>query len=208
MNGPGVTEAGVDALVERLHRDGVAAGREEAERLIETARAEAEALVIAARAECDRLHAEAERETEALRHASEAALDLALRDTLLRAREALTALLADRLGAHVDAALADPALLAELIGCAARRMTGSGPMVAQIGGDAVSDKLDRLAEMLRRDLADQAPALHLDGTRPGIALRREGEGLSIELTDETLTAFLFAQLQPRFRRIFEGGRLG
>jgi V/A-type H+-transporting ATPase subunit E len=209
MSGTGVTEAGVDALVERLHRDGVAAGREEARKLVEDARAEAAAILDTARIERDVLLGQTRREIDGMHKAGTAALGLAMRDTVLRTREALTTLLADRLGVHVRASLDEPALLAELIGWAARRMTAGGALQVEIGeSGAIAAQLDQLADLVSRDLAEQTPILHLDGTLPGITVRREGESLAVELTDETLTAYLFAQLQPRFRKIFDGARLG
>ncbi len=208
MTEPKATEAGVEALVDRLHREGVEAGRQEAQRLIETARAEAEALLNAARAENERLLAETGREMEALRRSGEAALQLALRDTLLKIREALTVLLADRLGSRVRSALEEPPRIAELIVLAARRMTDAGTITAELGwGPDASDRLAALADTLCRDLAEGQPQLQIGGVRPGIVLRQDDGTLSVELTDETLTAFLFDQLQPRFRKIFEGARL-
>ena len=208
MTSQWITQAGVDELVDRLHRDGVEAGRQEAERLVETARAEADALLTAARAERDRLLAEAKREVEALRRSSEAALGLAMRDTLLRTREALTALIVDRLGSRVREALLQPEALAELIGWAAQQMVGEGKLTAEVGGvEHRSGALAALADQLCSDLAEQRPELQMDGIRPGVVLRREGETIALEFTDETITAFLFARMQPRFRKIFEGARL-
>jgi V/A-type H+-transporting ATPase subunit E len=200
-----VTEAGVDALVERLHRDGVEAGKLEAARLVDTAREEATHILEAAKAERDLMLTEARQKIEAQRKASQAALDLALRDTLLKLRETVTLLLAERLGARVRAALDDNALLAWLIAQAARTLTGDGAAEAEVA-PASGDRLSALADLLARDLADSAPTLRLAEGGAGIVLHREGETLAIDLTDETLTALLYSQLQPRFRRIFEGAR--
>jgi V/A-type H+-transporting ATPase subunit E len=208
MNGGQVTEAGVDALVERLHRDGVEAGKQEAARLVDTAREEAARIVATAVAERDLLLTEARQKMEGLRKSSQAALDLAFRDVTLRLRETIMALLAERLGARVRAALDDPALLADLIACAARTLTGDGAASADVGpAEALDGKLAALADLLARDLADGAPALRLSGASAGIVLRREGADVAIDLSEETLTALLFGQLQPRFRGIFEGARL-
>lgn len=197
--------AGVDALVDRLHRDGVEAGRQEAQRLIDTAHAQAEALLQAARAERDGLLAAVEAEVQALRHAGEAALRLALRDTLLNLRKALAILLVDRLGARVRGELAKPELMAELTLWAARRMTGQAGLSVRLGGDGdMSATLAAVADLLSRDLVEASPVLEIGGVRPGVTLRREGDSMAIELSDETLSAFLFTQLQPRFREIFEG----
>lgn len=217
MNGSDLTEAGVNALVDRLHRDGVEAGRREADRLIAAARTEADAIVTAAKAERDLMLSHTRQEVEALRHAGEAALRLALRDTQLRAREELLLLLAERLGARVRDALASPALLADLIGWAARRMTGEGVLTVELGlssaegageeGDAAKggDALARLAGALTADLLEEKPLLRLgSGQHAGVVLRGDTERLAVDLTDETITAFLFAQLQPRFRALFEG----
>jgi V/A-type H+-transporting ATPase subunit E len=207
MNGAQVTEAGVDALVERLHRDGVDAGRQEAARLVDTAKQDAARIIATAQAERDLLLTEARQKVDALRRSSQAALDLALRDVTLKLRETLAQLLAERLGARVRAALDDPALVAELIGHAARALTGAGEASAEVGPhDAMADKLGQLADLLARDLADAAPTLRLGDGAAGVVLRRAGADVAIDLTDETVTALLFTQLQPRFRRIFEGGR--
>lgn len=212
MNPASVAEAGVDALIARLHRDGVEAGKEEADRLVEAAQAEAEALLAAARSERERLKAETEREIEALHRVAEAALGLAMRDTVLRTREALTVLIAERLGARVRAALEEPEQISELIGWAAQRLVdGKGALVAEIGGEGADghrEAVARLTDVLCRELADGAPVLHFVGEQAGVVLRREGETLAVELSDETLTAFLLAQIQPRLRRILEGARLG
>ncbi len=202
------TEAGVEALIERLQARGVEAGREEADRLLAAARAEAEAMLAAAHSESAEIRAVAERETEALQKASEAALELALRDTVLRLREALLLLLSERLGARVQAALDDPALVGELLRAGAKMLAGEGSLSGEVGGAVLGEaQLAALADLLVRDLAEREPQLRLNPALGGVVLRRAGQNIAVELTDELLTAFLFAQLQPRFRKIFDGARL-
>lgn len=208
MSEPQATEAGVEALIERLRAKGVEAGRQEAARLVEAARAEAETLVSQARAESERLLLQARDESEALRRSGEAALELALRDAVLRLREEMNRLLAERLEERVRGALDDPELLGELLRGAARMLTGEGTLEGEIGAPSLSEeKLAALADLLLHDVAESAPELRIAPDLAGVMLRREGQSLVVELNDRMLCDFLFAQLQPRFRRIFEGARL-
>ncbi|MBC7158904.1 MAG: hypothetical protein H5U21_02505 [Porphyrobacter sp.] len=194
--------AGVEALIERLHRDGVEAGRAEAERLLAAARSEADALQAEARAERERLLAEARIEADALRRAGEAALALAHRDAVLRTRETLSRLFADRLGRCVAGALDEPAMLVALVRAAGQALAGQGQLDVAVHGPA----LDRLTEALAAELIEEGIAITSDLPEPGIRARRAGEAVVIELTDATIGAFLLAHLAPRFRALLEDAR--
>lgn len=191
---------GVDQLIERLHRDGVEAGRAEAARLLAEAQADADRLRAAARAERDLLLDTARREAAALREAGEAALALAYRDTLLRTRETLAKLIAERLGRHVGAALAEPALITDLVRIAARSLAGDGS--AELSGPA----LDRLNEALAAELLAEGVTLAAAPGPAGLRARRDGASVVLELDEASLSAWLLAHLAPRFRALLDDAR--
>ena len=196
----GLRAAGVQELIDKLQRDGVEAGRSEAERLIADGQAEAERIRAEARGERDRMLAAATAEAERLSRAAEAGLSLAYRDTILHTREALIGLFGNLLSAHVAGALSDPGLVAGLVRLSAERLAGETAMLVETALDP--DACDRLTAMLASELADEEIVLKPGGVSPGIVARRDGGKLSLELTDETIARLILAHLRPRLRALF------
>lgn len=106
---------GIEALIGRLHGEGVEAGRREAQRIQAEARETAEKIVAAARAQAESLQAEARRAAQAEREAMGHAFDLARRDALLALKEALCVQLAARLQRAVGEVIADPEQLRRIL---------------------------------------------------------------------------------------------
>lgn len=195
--------AGVDALIARLHQDGVAAGAAEAERLLAAARVEAAAITAQARSEADRMQADATADAERRRQAGQSALALAARDTRLAVREALVDLFEIRLAAMVADSLADPPLMADLVRQAAAALTEGGAAHVGIGLDAaVTDRL--IAELAQALVADDIRIVPVLGG-PALAVRREGSGVRFELSEESLAAMLMQQLRPTLHQLLDPG---
>lgn len=195
-------ESGVQALIDRLFRDGVDAAEAQAADMLAAARAEAEAILDRARSEAEVLLAAAAAEAEQRRRAGEAAIRLAVRDALLRVREQLADQFERRLAEHVDAAMADPAVMADLVRQAAAALVGDQPLQARLGispdcAGAVMARLgnDLLAREIRIEAAPGGPAL---------VARRAGQGIGIELDRDTVAAFLMAELRPQMRGLLDG----
>lgn len=194
---------GVDALIARLHQDGVAAGAAEAERLLAAAQAEAAAITASARSEADRMLADATAEADRRRQAGQSALALAARDARLAVREALVDLFEIRLAAMVTDSLADPPLMTDLVRQAAAALTEGGAAHAGIGLDpAVADRLiAKLAGVLAADDIRIAPA----PGGPALVVRRSGSGLRLELGEDSLAAMLMLQLRPALHQLLDPG---
>jgi V/A-type H+-transporting ATPase subunit E len=220
----GLPSSGVESLITRLRDEGVAKGREEAERIESEAHRRAGEILRKAEAEARRLVTAAQREVDSLRTAGEDALKLAMRDTVLQLRALLTREVNESVRRLITTELKREELLERLILEVARR----GREEAGIEpGDAMEIVLPQELvgiEELRRNplelkegslshfvLAVASEALEegvtfavAEDDSAGIRIRLKEKSLEIDLTDERVAAMILAHLQPRFRAILEG----
>ncbi|NOC45135.1 MULTISPECIES: hypothetical protein [unclassified Ruegeria] len=213
---------GVDALIDKLRNDGVAAGQAEAEKLRADAKAEAARIVAEAKREADELKKKARTETDNYRAAGEEALNTAMRDAVLTMKAGLT----DRFRADVERLvtkeMSDPELLRqmilEVVGRAGEGANLNGRVsvvlparvatqedIKQNADDIQSGKLTKYvlgltAKMLRENIELHAA----DDVQEGIRVRAEDQGVVLDLTDKAVASLLMEHLQPRFRAVLEG----
>jgi V/A-type H+-transporting ATPase subunit E len=107
--------SGVEKLIERLKQEGVAAGQQEAERLVAEAQRRADWILDQAREEIEAMQKQAEESMARERAAAQEALRVAARDTVLQMREGVVRRFRARLHSLVGAQLEDPAFLQKLI---------------------------------------------------------------------------------------------
>lgn len=218
-----IVSHGVEDLLTRLRDEGVAAGRQQAESLVEEAQKRADWLIAQAHDESERIKAEARRQAEEFRRAGDEALRVAARDTVLSLKGALAGQFSDQVERLVSSELRDPELLQRLILLIAGRVR-DGHALDQaehldialpediaarmdqgaresIGADPFSKFVLALSgDMLRAGISFEGDAT-LDS---GLRLRLRDAGIEIDLSDATVSRLLLAHLQPRFRALLEG----
>lgn len=183
------TSHGIEALIARLHGEGVESGRREAERLVAQARAAAAEILARAHAEADALRAQARAAAEAEREAVVHAFDLAKRDALLALKDELCVQLAGRLRRLVAREIADPDLLRQTV-------------LAAVGSDALPGDAERLLGEATRSLFEEGAGP--DAARGGVRFRLADGDVVVEVTDATLAQLLAEHLMPRFRARLDG----
>lgn len=213
---------GVDALIDKLRNDGVAAGQAEAEKLRAEAKAEAARIVAEAKREADELKKKARTETDNYRAAGEEALNTAMRDAVLTMKAGLT----DRFKADVERLvtkeMSDPELLRqmilEVVGRAGEGANLNGRVsvvlparvatqedIKQNADDIQSGKLTKYVLGLTAKMLRENVELHAaDDVQEGIRVRAEDQGVVLDLTDKAVASLLMEHLQPRFRAVLEG----
>jgi V/A-type H+-transporting ATPase subunit E len=213
---------GVDALIDKLRNDGVAAGQAEAEKLRAEAKAEAARIVAEAKREAEELKKKARTETDNYRAAGEEALNTAMRDAVLTMKAGLT----DRFKADVERLvtkeMSDPELLRqmilEVVGRAGEgaNLNGRASVVLparvatqedikQNADDIQSGKLTKYVLGLTAKMLRESIELHAaDDVQEGIRVRAEDQGVVLDLTDKAVASLLMEHLQPRFRAVLEG----
>jgi V/A-type H+-transporting ATPase subunit E len=201
--------SGVQALIDRLEREGIDAGRAAAERIVADAEARATFIVDGAREEAERIR----REAEVARRQSEAiardALGNALRDAQLALRNEIAAQMREQFAALAGTVLADVDFVERLILALAARerplCDAAADLEVLLGGTPdTSPALDDLVRGLAaRGLRKGVRLLAGDGAR-GIRVRLTDEAVELDFTEEAIAELLFTLLQPRVRALLEG----
>jgi len=215
--------AGVQALIERLKSEGVAAGRSEADDILAKANARAEEIVSAARQKADDLLAEARAEAAKEKAATEDGLKVAARDLVLNLRNELGDRIQQEAGRLVGTSLADETFLQKLILAMAANardnasVSDDEPMEIVLPEKVVTfEELKQSPEAVEPGtlthfvIALAGQALR-DGvtfsTAPGfdgIKVKLTDRNVSIDLTEEAIASLLKRHLQPRLRAVMEG----
>ncbi|MDP2496098.1 hypothetical protein Q8W25_18860 [Shimia thalassica] len=222
MTKQGIVSHGVDELIDKLRNDGIAAGRQEAERLRAEAEAEAARIVAEAKKEATGYLRKAHTDADNYVKAGEEALNTAMRDAVLSMKSELTRRFAADVQRLVTQEMADPELMRQLIlevvGNTARQADLEGKIdvilpekaatqedIKKNADDIQHGKLTKYvlgltAEMLREDVT-----LHVaDDLKEGIRMRSDGEGVVLDLSDAAVGSVLLEHLQPRFQAVLEG----
>lgn len=212
--------SGVEDLIGRLREQGVEAGKAQADDLMEQTRLRAEQRLDDARREADAILQKAREEASQTKRAGEEAVQLAVRDAMLRLKSEMVEQFADRVRRLVTKELDDSDFLKQMILEISRR---SAPPVGQLAKLLLPEDVVGL-EQLRRDpeevkegtLSHFVATVTKDmlregleiGTRDdqvaGIRIQLQEEDIEIELTDQAIADLLLRHLVPRFRAIMEG----
>jgi V/A-type H+-transporting ATPase subunit E len=218
----GMISHGVDALIDKLRSDGVAAGQADAEKLRADAKAEAAKILADAKRESDAYQKKARSDSDSYRAAGEEALNTAMRDAVLTMKAGLTDRFREDVERLVTKEMADPNLLKqmilEVVGRAAEGANLKGKVqvilpakvatqedIKQNADDIQSGKLTKYVLGLTAEMLREQVELHAaDDAQDGIRVRAEDQGVVLDLTDKAVASLLMQHLQPRFRAVLEG----
>ncbi len=218
------TSAGIEALIERLRREGVEEGAAEAARIVEAAERRARAVLDAAEAEAAALREAARAAAERFRRGGEEALRVAMRDAELEMKETLGRRFAEQVRGAVSGLMRDEEMLKRMIlAVAARARTEADADAARaleavlprsvVGLDQLRRKPEEMREgSLTRFAAAEAARMLREGVTfaradddaEGIRIVLKDEGVVIDLTDAAVADVILRHLQPRFRALLEG----
>ena len=158
----------IETFVQKLQAEGVQAGREEAQKLVDEARAEAEGIVAQAGEQAERITGEArEKAAESLRQGRDE-LELAARDVLLKLREAVMRALQAALARGSGEALADKEFLARLIHdvvvqYAQKDAAGAADVEVQVNDEALQSLTDWAAKEMAQETEGSKPQVNFKG---------------------------------------------
>ena len=111
----GMKSSGVQSLIDRLQQEGVAAGREQGERIVTDAEKRAAWLIQQAKEEAEQIVSKANAESEFIKQAGQEALQMAVRDSQLFLKNHLMNTFAAQLNSMVSQALSNSDLLEKMI---------------------------------------------------------------------------------------------
>ncbi len=219
-----IASSGVEALIERLKNEGVAAGQDKAADLVINAQKRAEWIVEEAEQEAQLLLDQARQQAEEVQSAAQDALQLAARDAFIKLRDTLLNSFSQEVTRVVGHQMLEQGfmekLILELAGTVRQKidMDNSGKVIFQLPEDAVGVEelrkdpeelqqgiLSRLTASIAADMLREGVSFEVKGDLTGgLFIKLENEEMLIDFSDETVAALLLEHIQPRFRALLQG----
>ena len=181
----------LDALLEKIRKDGVEAAQTEADAIVAKARKDAAEITAKAQTEAEATIARAQAEATLAAHGAEATIRQAARDVLLKLGQDIEALFVRTLGGVVDETLTPGPLVEKLVADAVAAYLGTGHIVLTAGADLVPALKARLAKQGEVTVETDAQM----GT--GFRVRLHGGRVEHDFSGEAITEALAALLRPQ-----------
>jgi vacuolar-type H+-ATPase subunit E/Vma4 len=195
----------LEDFVAKLHSEGVATGRAEAERLIEEARRQGESIRREAEAQAHAIVAEARSEAAEERARTDVELKLAARDALLSLQAALTRCMDAVLRQELRAPLRDPDVMAGLIehlvaAYARSDAAGDRHIEVHVPEDLLEQVRDRVTHKLAR-FASGDHGLDVRGTLCDAGFEYRVGGGKVDMGLDAVAEQVRALVRPRLAEI-------
>jgi len=213
--------SGVQELIDRLREEGVAEGRNQAEKRIADAKKQARQIMEKAGRDADEILLQARQEAAKYRKNAQEAMEIAARDTVLVLKSALTSRFSRRVSEMVGATVSDEAFLRKVIlEIAAKvrdQIKDDEKLEVLLPADIIGlEELRRHPEKAKEGSLGQfvlsaAEEMFRDGVtiqegpqRKGIQIKLVDRKLVIDINEKVISEILMQHLLPRFRALLEG----
>lgn len=204
------TSSGVEKLIEKLRLDGIKAGEDEGQRIVDEAEKKAQDILSKAQEAARETVARANAEIEKEREGAHEAIRLALRDAILEMKERITSRFKSQILRLVGKEFSDNDFLRQVILAVAGRSAppAGEPFEILISAESTGgapSKLDTFILSASREMLREGVELRpAAGDEPGIRLRLRDRDMEIDLTEHAVSSLILSHLSPRFRQIVEG----
>ena len=199
----------IESFVGRLVRDGVDAGRQEADRLVAAARDEAERIVAAAGEEARRLRDDAQREAAATLARGRSELEMAARDVTLKLRAAIAEAIHAVLARGVAEKLEQDEFLGQLLRevvLAYAKADAAGKSRIEI--NVATDKREKLVAWALGEIGaaraggeSKAPAVEMRSTLDRAGFEYRSDGAVVDVTVDSVVEHLAGLIGPSLREL-------
>lgn len=212
--------SGVQELIERLRKEGVAEGENRADEIYAEARKRAEKRLEEARREADEILQRAHEEARQFKTAGEEAVQLAVRDAIIRLKSDVIEQFAERVRRLIARELTNPDFLQRLILEVAQASAPTEDKSARIllprdvlgieelrrsPEEAKDGTLSHFVVTVTKEMLREGIEIgERDDQVPGIRIQLMDDDLEIDLTDGAIAELLMGHLVPRFRAMMEG----
>lgn len=184
-------------LLQRVHEEGVAKAKAEADKILQAAQQTADDTISKAQAQADKIISEARGQSTELAKNSETDLKMAAQHTISSVKQRLTEVVLQKvLDDPIKAHFSDPAFLKQIIlsTLEAWKSSGGSVTIAETMRGKLDDALQgSLAEALKNGLkVDYSPAV-----KNGFTLAPADGGYKLSFTDEDFANLFKSYLRPR-----------
>ncbi|MCG8669960.1 MAG: hypothetical protein MI867_11145 [Pseudomonadales bacterium] len=213
----GMKSSGVQSLIDRLQQEGVAAGREQGERIVTDAEKRAAWLIQQAKEEAEQIVSKANAESEFIKQAGQEALQMAVRDSQLFLKNHLMNTFAAQLNSMVSQALSNSDLLEKMILEIAHQARPQDQSVKILMGEMqphskdeklneeVSAALIQFVSEHGAQLLEKGVEIEVLGDpQASLRLQLKEQNAEVVLNDRTVSALILQHIQPRFKTLLEG----
>jgi V/A-type H+-transporting ATPase subunit E len=208
-------ENGVQALIERLKKQGVEAGQQQANAMLEEAHAKARKTLAEAQQEAERIRQQARDEAAREKIMGQEALRLASRDVMVSLKNQIIGLVAEVFGRQVTEHFNQEAFLKELLLTVCQQelqhVAPGQPVKVLFSEDwaKLSTTEDGAFKNFVNSLCQEGLSQGVEfgttsGKYAGFKVQVESEQVIVDLTDQSVAALLKQYLLPRFRAVLEG----
>ena len=210
--------SGVQDLIERLSKEGVAEGQRQGENIVGDAQKKADAIIEQAKRQADEIRQQARQDAQQFQAAGEDALKVACRDAVRDLGSRIHEGFRNRLQELVQQQLAEPKLVKRMILEVTRDATKSLDdsnvelLLSRdiIKEDEVRQRIDAgntdvltdfVKQLIGEDLREGFTVELGAHTSGGMTVRVVNQNVEIDLTQSAITEVIAAHLLPRFRAI-------
>lgn len=197
-------EQHLQALLDKIHTEGVAKADSDASKIVAAAEAKAKSIVTEAESRAAEHAAKAERDAEAFAQRAAESVRQAARDVVLSVTQAIQEQLEALLLEQTTAALSDPARLTTLIESAVNAYLSGGQKEMTV---SLAEKAADIAEALRAAFAKQAATgvtLTLDtNADAGFRIRLENGRVEHDFSAAAISETIAKHLRPKLAELLQ-----
>ncbi len=195
-------------LTDKLYKEGLAKGKQDADTLLEEARALASKIVEEAKEQAAKIISNAENTADDIRTRTEGDIKMASTQTLTVLRQQIEQMVsAKAIGAKVDDALADRQFIGKVIStvAAAFKNDGSAASLDVILPSEMKQSLeDFVAKNIDKELSKSMTFGFSDDFAEGFRIAPKDKGYYIDFSDDTFKSLLGEYLRPATSKILFG----
>jgi len=191
-------------LTDKLYRDGLEKGRQEADRIVAEAKSEAEKIIQKARQEADAAVAEAEKKCADLTSKTEKDVKSASEQCLLAVRNSIENLLLEGTLSEGVKAVNDPEFLKEIIKAVAEKFSTEDDIRVMLPESLQAKVQPWLENELRAALKKGVEAEFSKKISGGFTIGPKDGSYYVSLTEETFRALISEYLRPATRKVLFG----
>ena len=192
-----MTDTNLALLVEELKKNGVDKGNQEADKIIEAAKKEAEAIVAKAKSEADKTVAKAKDEAESIKRMAASSAKQSGVSLIASLKQSVNSLLGNALGAIVKNAMEDDAMVEKMLVSFAQNLAPDTKATITVSDSVDADKLAKAVFGKVNGALSSGLTIQSAPGFPGISVRKAGESVKYELTEELIKEMITPFLSER-----------
>lgn len=196
-------ETHLDALVDKLYAEGIEKANAEAEEIVSKAREQAAEIVKTAKDKSAKIVQEGEQEAETFQTNAVASVKQASRDVVLELENSIRELFAKSFKEQTADILNDGDFLKKLIADLVKAWAGDKDLSVMLNEDVVKKIMATAKDGVIKELGDGVEIKAGRNITNGFRIRRKGEAVAFDFTDESVVEILKAHINPQLADTLE-----